>query len=148
MGAVTYPDRQVAALLNENFVPVQVNIEKVAKLVDEFQALWTPNLNVIDGRGKRVYWVEGWLPPSEFAAMLGVARGHYFLRGKKYTEAAPLFKAVFEQNPPSQFAPEALYYRGVSRYLNSHKVDELKEDWIMLQRFYPQSAWSLRANIL
>ena len=138
----------MAALLNENFVPVQVNIEEAAKLADEFQAIWTPNLNVIDGRLKRVYQVEGWLPPSEFVAMLGVGRGQYFLRGKKYTEAEPLFKAVFDQHPRSQFAPEALYYRGVSRYLSSHKVDELKEDWIMLQRFYPQSAWSLRANIL
>ena len=145
---MTYPDRQVAALLNENFVPVQVNIEEAAKLADTYQAIWTPNLNVIDGRQKQVYRVEGWLPPSEFAAMLGVGRGQYFLRGKKYPEAATLFKAVFEQNPRSQFAPEALYYRGVSRYLSSHNVDELKEDWIMLQRFYPQSAWSLRANIL
>lgn len=145
---MTYPDRQVTALLNENFIPVQVNIEEAAKLADEFQAIWTPNLNVIDGRLKRVYQVEGWLPPSEFVAMLGVGRGQYFLRGKKYAEAATLFKAVFEQSPRSQFAPEALYYRGVSRYLSSHKVDELKEDWIMLQRFYPQSAWSLRANIL
>jgi len=148
LGAVTYPDMQVAALLNENFVPVQVNFEKVSKLVNEFQAIWTPNLNVLDRHQNRVYWVEGWLPPSEFTAMLGVARGQYFLRGKKYKEAEPLFKAVFEQHPRSQFAPEALYYRGVSRYLNSHEVEELKEDWIMLQRFYPQSAWSLRSNIL
>lgn len=80
--------------------------------------------------------------------MLTVARGQDFLRGKKYTEAEPLFKAVFDHNPRSQFAPEALYYRGVSRYLNSHEVEELKEDWIMLQRFYPQSAWSMRSNIL
>jgi len=39
-------------------------------------------------------------------------------------------------------------YRGVSRCLNSHEVDELKEDWISLQRFYPRSAWSLRSNRL
>ena len=148
MGAVTYPDMQVAALLNDNFVPVQVNFEEASKLVNEFQAIWTPNLNVLDRNQNRVYWVEGWLPPSEFTAMLTVARGQYFLRGKKYTEAEPLFKAVFDHNPRSQFAPEALYYRGVSRYLNSHEVEELKEDWIMLQRFYPQSAWSLRSNIL
>jgi hypothetical protein len=148
LGAVTYPDMQVAALLNEHFVAVQVNIEEVAELANEFQAIWTPNLNVLDRNQKRVYWVEGWLPPSEFIAMLGVARGHYFLRGKKYPEAAPLFKAVFEQHPRSQFAPEALYYRGVSRYLYSHEVDQLKEDWIMLQRFYPQSAWALKSNII
>ncbi|MGD8613948.1 MAG: hypothetical protein PVI93_23235 [Desulfobacterales bacterium] len=145
---MTYPNLQVATLLNENFIPVQVDIEKVSKLANEFQAIWTPNLNVLDRNQKRVYWVEGWLAPSEFAAMLDVARGHFFLRGKKYTQAEPIFKEVFEQHPLSQFAPEALYYRGVSRYLNSHEVDELKEDWIMLQRFYPQSTWSLRSNIL
>lgn len=148
MGAVTYPDMQVATLLNENYVPVQVDIEAAGKLANEFQAIWTPNLNVLDRNQKRVYWLEGWLPPSEFIAMLGVARGHYFLRGKKYSDAEPLFKAVFEQHPRSQFASEALYYRGVSRYLDSHEVDDLKEDWIMLQRFYPQSAWGLRSNIL
>ena len=103
----------MAALLNENFIPVQVNIEKVAKLADEFQALWTPNLNVIDGRQKRVYWVEGWLPPSEFTAMLGVARGHYFLRGKKYTEAAPLFKAVLSRIPAAN-SPRKLCITGAS----------------------------------
>jgi hypothetical protein len=139
---------QVATLLNDKFTPVQVDIEKASKLAKEFQAIWTPNLNVLDRDQNRVYGVEGWLPPSEFVAMLGVARGHYFLRGKKFTEAEPLFKEVFEQYPRSQFAPEALYYRGVSRYLNSHEVDELKEDWITLQRFYPQSAWGLRSNIL
>ena len=139
---------KVAALLNQDFVSVQLNVEEDSKMVQKFQAFWTPNLNTLDGRENRVYWVEGWLPPSEFVAMLGAARGQYLLRSKKYAEAAPVFKSVFEQSPRSQFAPEALYYRGVSRYLNSHKVDELKEDWIMLQRFYPQSAWSLRSNIL
>ena len=74
MGTVTYPDMLVAALLNENFIPVQVNIEEVSKLANEFQAIWTPNLNVLNHNQKRVYRVEGWLPPSEFVAMLGVAK--------------------------------------------------------------------------
>jgi thioredoxin-related protein len=109
LGTVTYPDPQVAALLNDNFVAVQVDFDAAAKLVKEFQAIWTPNLNVLDGNRNRVYRLEGWLPPAEFTAMLGVARGQYFLRGKKYDQAEPLFKAVFNQNPRSQFAPEALY---------------------------------------
>jgi len=64
-------------------VPVQADIEAVAKLANEFQAILTPNLNALDRNQKRVYWVEGWLPPSEFVAMLGVARGQFYLRGKK-----------------------------------------------------------------
>lgn len=148
MGAVTYLNVHVTELLNENFVAVQVNFEEVSKLVNEFQAIWTPNLNVLDRNQKRIYWVEGWLPPAEFVAMLGVARGHYFLRGKKYTDAEPLYRAVLEQHPRSQFAAEALYYKGISRYLASNDVEELKEDWTTLQRSYPQIAWRIRSDIL
>jgi hypothetical protein len=145
---VTYPDNQVAGMLNEHFVPVQVDIEKVSKLVDRFQALWTPNLNVIDGREKLIYKVVGWLPPSEFAAMLQTARGHFLLLHKKFDEAAPVFKSVFENFPRSHVAAECLYHRGVSRYLSSHDVKHLKEDWGELQRFLPGSQWTMKANIL
>lgn len=147
MSAVTYSDDFVAEMLNRHFVPVQVNFEKASKLVEQYRAIWTPNLNVIDGRERRVFHVEGWLPPAEFLAMLETARGQFFLRGKKYEEAASSFKAVFDKYPVSAYAPQALYYRGVSRYLNSHQVDDLKEDWIMLQRFYPGSAWAIKSNV-
>ena len=83
MSAVTYSDDFVAEMLNRHFVPVQVNFEKASKLVEQYRAIWTPNLNVIDGRERRVFHVEGWLPPAEFLAMLETARGQFFLRGKK-----------------------------------------------------------------
>jgi hypothetical protein len=148
MDTVTYPDTQVADLLSRHFVPVQVDIQKAAKLADRYLALWTPSLNVIGSREKRIYHAVGWLPPDEFAAMLQTARGHFYMQGKKFDRAAPLFKDVFETAPRSSFAPEALYYRGVCRYLATHDVEELKQDWIMLQRFYPQDAWAMKSNIL
>jgi len=135
-------------MLNNLFVPVQVDIEQASKLADKYQALWTPNLNVINNREKRVYHVVGWLPPSEFAAMLQTARGHYSMNSKKFDEAAPRFKEVFDHFPRSVYAPEALYYSAVSRYLSSHDVEDLKEDWITLQRFYPQSRWAMKSNVV
>jgi TolA-binding protein len=147
MGSVTYPDFMVAGLLNAYFIPVQVNIKEVPKLAAKYMAIWTPNLIVLDGKENIIYRVEGWLPPSETAAMLLLARGHYFLRHKKYQDAVPHFEEVFVKYPQSSFSPEALYYKGVSRYMDSHEVDKLKEDWIMLQRFYPSSTWAVRSNI-
>jgi hypothetical protein len=137
----------VAETLNRHFVPVQVDYEKAAKLVDQYQAIWTPNLNVVDARERRMLHAEGWLPPAEFLAMLQTARGQFSLRSKKFDEAAAHFQSVFDKYPFSPYAPQSLYYRGVSRYLSSHKVEELKEDWIMLQRFYPASAWSVKSNL-
>ena len=147
MGAVTYPDKQVARLLDHHFVPVQVNIEEADDLAKRFQALWTPNLNMIDDREKRFYHVVGWLPPSEFVAMLKLARGHFLLSREKFDEAATILKDVFDEFPRSIYAPESLYYMGVCRYKASHKVEYLKEDWIMLQRFFPGSEWAMNSNV-
>ena len=39
MGAVTYPDDQVAEMLNQYYIPVQVDIQKASQLADRYQAL-------------------------------------------------------------------------------------------------------------
>ena len=55
MGSVTYPDLMVASLLNAYFVPVQVEIDEVSKLAAQYSAIWTPNLNVLDGEENIIY---------------------------------------------------------------------------------------------
>lgn len=145
---MTYPDLYVATLLNEYFVPIQVNIEKAAELVRKYRPIWTPNLNILDEEGAMVYHVEGWLPPSEYSAMLLVSRGHYFIRRKRYAEAVPNFQEVGQRFPTSSFAPEAMYYLGVGKYMTSHKGEELVEAWKKLQQAYPYSSWAIRAGIL
>jgi thioredoxin-related protein len=145
---VTYPDLYVATLLNEYFVPVQVNIDKARELVIKYHPIWTPNLNLLDEEGAMVYHVEGWLPPPEYSAMLFLSRGHYLNHKKRYSEAAPNFQEVLLRFPQSHYAPQALYYLGVSNYLASHKAEALKEAWGRLQRNYPYSSWAIRAGVL
>jgi tetratricopeptide (TPR) repeat protein len=147
MGAVSYPDLAVAAILNEHYIPVQVDIEKESKLAEKFQALWTPNLNILNTKEKIVYHIEGWLSPSELAAMLITAQGHFHLHRKKFEQAGQHFKAVFDRYPQSEFAPEALYYLGVSRYMASHEAEQLLKEWGNCQRLYPYSAWARRSMV-
>ncbi len=147
MGAVSYPDLTVAALLNEHYIPVQVDIEKESKLAEKFQALWTPNLNILNTKEKLVYHAEGWLSPAELAAMLTIGQGHFHLHRKKFEQAGKHFKAVFEKYPQSEFAPEALYYLGVSRYMASHEVEHLLTEWQNCQRLYPDSSWAKRSMV-
>lgn len=114
-------------------------------LVEQYQAIWTPNLNVVDARKWRMFHAEGWRLPAQFPAMLKPARGQYCLRSEKYP-AASRFKAVFDKYPLSIYAPQALCYRGVSRYLSSHKVEGLKADRVLLRRFDPSSPWAIKSN--
>lgn len=145
---MTYPDFCVAAALNEFFVPVQVDVGKERELAKQFGVLWTPNINVMDAEGNLFYHMEGWLPPSEYSAMLMVAHGHYFMRCESNSKAVEIFRTVWDKYPQSDFAPEALYYLGVSKYLESHDEKDLVEEWRMLQRYYPQSSWGIRSSIV
>jgi thioredoxin-related protein len=116
-------------------------------LVLRYRPIWTPNINIFDEEGAMVYHLEGWLPPSEYSAMLLVSRGHYFIRKKHYPEAVPNFQEVGQKFPTSSFAPEAMYYVGVSKYMASHKGEELVEAWKKLQGSYPYSSWAIRSGV-
>ncbi len=148
MSTVTYSNADVVQALEREFVPVQVDLETSAKLADQFQVIWTPSLNIIDARGRKVYGVEGWLPPEHFRAMLEAARGQVLLRGKQFAPAADAFQGVIDRFPKTPYAAEAQYYRGVARYLAAHQVDALKEEWGRLAQAYPDSEWAVRADIL
>lgn len=147
MGAVTYPDATVAAMLNEHYIPVQVNIAKASALAEKYQAIWTPNINIVNQKEKVLYHLEGWLSPSEFAPMLLVALGHHDLHRKNFDQAGSKFKNCFDIYPQSFFAAEAVYYLGVSRYLASHQDDHLIAEWNKLQQHYPTSQWALRSMV-
>lgn len=148
MGAVTYPDLDVATILNEEFVPVQVNIKEVPQLVQKYRAIWTPNLNVIDGEESQIYRVEGWLPPSEYTPMLLVAKGHYMFRSKRYDGAILWFQSVMNPFPRSAFAPEVQYYIGVCEYMQSQDPGRLAEGWKQLQTLYPEGLWATKSMVM
>jgi thioredoxin-related protein len=148
MGAVTYPDATTAAMVNEYFVPVQIDVTESADLVEKFSVVWTPNINVLTAEEKMIYRVEGWLPPHEFTAMLMLACGHFFLKQKNFKEAASFYKEMRNKLPTSLYAPEALYFLGVCRYLESGDVEKLKKEWMKLQSFYSGSVWAVSSDIL
>lgn len=134
-------------LLNTYFVPVQLDLSKESKLADQFQVVWTPNINIVDARGRVVYHSEGWLSPAEYAAMIYLGLGHFALKHKRYEDAARHFKMVYDHYPQSEFSPESLYYLAVSKYLTSHDAEWLLQGWSDLRQHYPESAWAMRTRV-
>ena len=145
---MTYPDLSVAASVNTFFVPVQLDVEKDKDQVQKFRVIWTPNINIMDSSENIFYHVEGWLPPFEFSAMLMTAHGQYCLKRKRYAEAKEIFQKTWEKFPQSGFSAEALYYLGVSGYMESHEIDALSNGWALLQKYHPQSTWAIRSSII
>jgi hypothetical protein len=52
---------------------------------------------------------------------------------------------VLNEFPDSQFAPQAVYYRGVSRYSGSHDHNELGNTAKTLAERFPGDEWQLRS---
>lgn len=142
MDAVTYPQPEVTRFLNEQFVPVKVNLlSGDGKQVAHLHNVWTPAFYVLDRdreHGRRY----GYMPPEEFSAWLRILLGDRAVNRGRYDEAAAWFNEAGRQFAQSAFTPRALYWEGVARYKQSHDHAALKQPWEDLARRYPDSSWA------
>ncbi len=62
-------------------------------------------------------------------------------------QAMQCFQEVLVRYPKADAAPEAQYYLGVAKYKASHDPKELKLGLEVLQRDYPNSEWTKKAQV-
>ena len=99
---------------------------------------------VLDSKGEERFRLEGYLPKDEFRAQLELGLAQVAFMNKDWATAGERFTQVLERYPNSHAAPEALYWKGVSRYkaTNDHTVlGELPEQF---KQKYPDSIWALK----
>ncbi len=145
MGAVTYPDPGVAKFIDLNFIPVQVEISN-KELTEKYNVSWTPTILVLDADGKEHYRSVGFLQPDLFIATFEVGKGRYYLDLDKFAEARAQFEEFIERCPVPEVLPEAIYFRGVATYKQTHDAKPLKEAYNTLTAKYPDSEWAKRAE--
>lgn len=64
---------------------------------------------------------------------------------KNWAEAEERFNDIAEKYPDTEYAPQAVYYRGVSRYSASHDGAELGNTAVALKNKYEGDQWQLRS---
>jgi tetratricopeptide (TPR) repeat protein len=145
MGAVTYPDESVVRFINEHLVPVQLLHDQEPE-ASHYHVKWTPTILILDEQGEEHHRILGFLPSEEFipALLLGIGKSRFDL--DRLDEALNNFKEVLTKFADSDFAPEALYYRGVCLYKLAHDARPLKEAYEELEHDYPRSEWAKRAS--
>jgi TolA-binding protein len=99
---------------------------------------------ILDPNGVERFRLEGYLPKDEFRAQLELGLARVAFMNKKWADAESRYAAVLEKYPQSKSAPEALYWKGVSRYkvTNDHTV--LGELPGLFQQKYPDSIQALK----
>jgi thioredoxin-related protein len=146
LAAVTYPDPNVCFSVEKDFIPIQVDFNKNKALVKRFGVKWTPSIIILDGDGSEHHRFVGFLPPEDFIAQLILGKGKVEFNQDRFEQAMQCFQEVLVRYPKADAAPEAQYYLGVAKYKSSHNPKELKLGLEALQRDYPNSEWTKKAQ--
>ena len=88
--------------------------------------------------------IEGYLPKDEFRAQLEMALARLAFMKKQWAEAEQRYADVLERYPQSKAAPEALYWKGVSRYKATNDHTILGEMPRQFKEKYPDSIWAMK----
>ena len=144
----TYPDKEVADYLNQNFVPVQLSQSGFIELFKENGIIWTPTVSVLSAEGKELERWVGYLPPEEFLPRAKFAWARAAMLSGDFVAAIEAFGDINARHEKSFVAAEALYWLGVARWKASRSFDELSGEWKRLVELYPQSEAALKASCL
>jgi TolA-binding protein len=136
----------LSSFINKNFVPLHVHIKENAKNFHRFDAIWTPTVLVTDPNGHERSRLEGYLPKDEFRVNLEMALARVAVMKKDWADAERRYAAVVENSPESQFAPEAVYWRGVSRYKATNDHEALGEVAQIFGEKYRDSIQALKSQ--
>ena len=146
MDAVMYPDARVIEFFNQYLAPVQVLITS-QPLPQQFNVAWTPTLISLDSAGAEQHRTVGYLPPQELipSLMLGMAKS--FLNHKQFDKTLSVLDEITSDYSGSDATPEAIYYRGVSRYKISHDLKDMRDAYEILKEKFKDSEWTKRATV-
>jgi len=122
-----------------------VHIKENARNFHRFDAVWTPTVLVLAPNGRERWRLEGYLPKGEFRTGLEMGLARVSLMQKNWSDAERRYNSVVENHSDSKFAPEALYYRGVSRYSQSHDSGDLAATAQVLTDKHTGNEWQLRS---
>jgi len=147
LAAVTYPDSNVCFSVEKDFIPIQVDFNKNKALVKRFGVKWTPTIIIFDSDGSEHHRFIGFLPPDDFAAQLILGRGKAEFDQDRFEQAIQCFQEILVRYPKADAAPEAQYLLCVTKYKASHDPKELKLGLEVLQRDYPNSEWTKKAQV-
>lgn len=99
----------------------------------------------MDPQGRERRRLEGYLPKEEFRLNLEMGLARVAFMRKDWPEAERRYAAIADQDPASKFAPEALYWRGVSKYKSTHDHTALSDVAETLVEKYRDSLWAKRS---
>ena len=99
----------------------------------------------MDPDGKERWRLEGYLPKEEFRACLEMGIARVAFMRKDWPDAERRYVEIVERYPDSKFAPEAVYWHGVTRYKATNDHTVLGDVAKTFSEKYQDSIWALKS---
>ncbi len=138
-----YPDPGVSQDINENFIPLKLDIFKERMIRARLNAVWTPSFYFIDYREKTFFSFEGYVPVNEFRVLLRMALSHYYMPRGRYDDVIRLVDdgmALFADSPR---AASLLFRKGIALFLKHKDKVAFVETLEQIRHDYPDSPEAL-----
>jgi len=146
-----WPDERVVRFVNQHFLPARVHVKEdpaeFKRYGERYNALWTPTILELDAEGVERHRVEGFLPADDLLAQLTLGLAHMAFQQQRWADAERGFREVVQQFPPTDAAPEALYWAGVARYKATGDAASLKDTARAFTQRYQESTWATKASV-
>jgi outer membrane protein assembly factor BamD (BamD/ComL family) len=124
-----------------------VNLRENHEVPARFDVSWTPTVLIMDPDGTERHRIEGYLPNREFRAQLELGLARSAFKAGRFDEAEKRYDQLVRSYEATPAAPEALYWRAVSRYKGTGDPSSLGAVADELAQRYPGSEWATRASI-
>jgi len=102
---------------------------------------------IMDSSGEERWRIEGYLPKNEFRSQLEMGLARLSIMDKHWDDAEQRYTQVIERYPQTAAAPEAVYWRGVTRYKKTNDHTVLGGVAEELTKKYPESVWAKKASV-
>ncbi len=134
------------SFISKNFIPVKIHIKEQPDTFKRFNVQWTPVLVVLDPEGVERHRWEGYLPADEFIGQLELALARSAFQQERWAEAERMFREVADKHPDTDYAPQAVYYAGVSKYKRGDP-SALPETARQLKSRYGNTDWAKKSSV-
>ena len=124
---------------------MRAHIKERGALFHRFDVLWTPTVLFLDPSGVERRRMEGYLPRDTFFGELYLGLARVSFMRKDWVEAERIYDEAVTRWPDATVAPEAMYWRAVSRYKRTN--DHLPLHEVAKQLSGKDSAWASKASV-
>ncbi len=139
MNATTYKDQNVIDEMNEWFVLLKLDLIKDREVRKSLGAYWTPAIYFLDQNGNSFYHFNGYLPATEFRAMLRLGIAETIIPRGRYDDVIKIIEKDIDDLVNSSFYPKLLVARETARYIKIKDNSQLKKSLKEIQNKYPES---------